>query len=215
MPIVQPGQAANPSGTGPATSAGAALFVAPWEVATMMRRAGFPNTELAQGVAIVGAESGFRIAADNGSHVGLFQIGDDKGYDRNLLKTDPQYNVNAAYAVWKSQGWARGWLNYEKGSSTKFTTVAASAVATSQKNVPNSKLASWTVHTDDISALHEASGAVPGGSAAYTAVQSAGSGVGSIVSALGQLDTWERAGEVIGGGVMFVLGAVLLARIST
>lgn len=190
-------------------------LVAPWEVATMMRRAGFPVTELATGVAIVGAESGFRVDADNGSHVGLFQIGDDKGYDRNRLKTDPQYNVNAAYLVWKSQGWARGWLNYENGSSSKFTNIAASAVAQSRKNVPDSKLRTWTVHSDDTSALHETFDAVPGGDTAYTGVQSAVGGVGDIVSALGNLDTWERAGEVVAGTVMFLIGAVLLARIST
>lgn len=189
--------------------------VAPWEVATMMRRAGFPVTEIAQGVAIVGAESGYRVDADNGSHVGLFQIADDKGYDRVKLKTDAQYNVNAAFLVWKSQGWARGWLNYENGASRKFTNIAASAVAQSRKNVPDAKLRGWDVHSDDTSALHEAVGAVPGGDAAYTGVQGAVGGVGDFVSLLGQMDTWVRAGEVVGGAVMFLLGAVLLARIST
>lgn len=193
--------------------------VSPWEVATMMRRAGFPNSELAQGVAIVGAESGFRVDAENTSssvhHIGLFQIASDKGYDNDKLKHDAQYNVNAAYLVWKSQGWARGWLNYENGSSRKFTNIATSAVAQSKKNVPDNKLRGWNVHKDDISAVHEAVGVVPGGSDVYEGVQTAGSAVGDFLGLLGELDTWIRAGEIVGGAVMFMVGTVLLARVAT
>jgi len=197
------------------SAVGAGGFVTPWEVATMMRRAGFPDKELITGVSIAMAESSLRVAADNGSHVGLFQIADDKGYDRDKLKSDPQYNVNAAYQVWKRQGWVRGWLRWENGASFKFLKTAAAGVATSKQKVPQTKLKGWDVHSDDISALHEATGAVPGGSSAYEAVQSVGGGVADLVGTLTQLDTWVRAGEVIGGGVMFIAGMVLLARIGS
>jgi hypothetical protein len=184
----------------------------------MMRRAGFPTKELVTGVSIAMAESSLHVDADNGSHVGLFQIADDKGYDRGKLKSDPQYNVNAAYQVWKSQGWARGWLNYEHGASYKNTATAAAAVAQSRKAVPDSKLKGWTVHSDDTSAAHGVADAV-GAGGVYQGVQDVAGGVtdtvGGALSILTNLDTWVRVGEVVGGSVMFIAGMVLLARINT
>lgn len=206
MPIVSPGAA---------RSVGTSGIVTPWEVATMMRRAGFPTKELVTGVSVAIAESGLRVSADNGTHFGLFQIAGDKGYDNARLKSNPQYNVNAAYRVWQSQGWARGWLNYEKGASYAHTAEAAAGVAASRKKVPDTKLKTWNVHSDDISAAHEAAGAVPGGSAAYDAVKGGVTGVGDFLSLLSNLDTWVRAGEVLGGAVMFIAGMILLARIET
>lgn len=206
MPIISPSAG---------RTEGIAGYVTPWEVATMMRRAGFPTKELVTGVSVAIAESGLRVDADNGTHVGLFQIGQEKGYDRAKLKSDPQYNVNAAYQVWKSQGWARGWLNYEHGASYKYVGEAAAGVATSRKNVADTKLANWDVHSNDISAFHEASGAVPGGSAAYTAVQSVGGGAVDLLGQLGKLDTWVRGGEILAGSVLFIAGMILLAKINT
>lgn len=185
----------------------------------MMRRAGFPDTQLVQGVAIAIAESSLKVNAKNEQgtvdHIGLFQIAGDKGFDNAKLESDPQYNVNAAYQVWKRQGWSRGWLMWENGASLKHMTEAAAGVATSRKKVPNTELKGWNVHSDDISVGHEIVGAVPGGDTVYEGVQSAAGGVGDIVGALGKLDTWTRAGEVLAGTAMFLIGAVLLARIST
>jgi Lysozyme like domain len=206
VPIVSPGAA---------RSVGTAGYVTPWEVATMMRRAGFPAKELVTGVSVAIAESTLRVGADNGTHFGLFQIAGDKGYDNAKLKSDPQYNVNAAYQVWKSQGWARGWLNYENGASYTHTAEAAAGVAQSKKAVPDAKLRGWSVHSNDISAVHEAAGAVPGGSATYDAVKGSVSGVGDLISILTTLDTWVRVGEVVGGSVMFIAGMILLGKEST
>lgn len=203
MPIITPGIA---------RSAGISGYVTPWEVATMMRRAGFPAKELATGVAVAIAESGLKVDSDNGTHVGLFQIGQEKGYDREKLKHDPQYNVNAAYQVWKSQGWSRGWLNYEHGASYQYAGEAAKAVAQSKKNVPDKNLPKWTVHSNDISAAHEAAGAVPGGSTAYNAVKGTASGIGDLVGFVTNLDYWLRGGEILAGVVMFIVGMVLLAK---
>lgn len=207
MPIITPGAA---------RSAGISGYVTPWEVATMMRRAGFPAKELPTGVAIAIAESGLKVDADNGTHVGLFQIGQEKGYDRAKLKSDPQYNVNAAYLVWKSQGWARGWLNYENGASYQYAGEAAKAVAQSKKNVPDTKLKTWNVHSNDISAVHEAAGAVPGGGQVYDATKGAVSavtgGIGDLVGFVTNLDYWLRGGEILAGAVMFIVGMVLLAK---
>lgn len=186
--------------------------VTPWEVATMMRRAGFPEKEIPHGVAVMLAESSGHVTADNGTHVGLFQIGDDKGYDRDKLKNDPQYNVNAAFQVWKRQGWYNGWDRWESGAWMKHLAEGVAALASSKKMVQPADLGKWTVHSDDTSALHEVVDPLPGGDTAYNAVKTGVGGVGDLIGILTNLDTWERAGEVVGGFVLMVTGFVLLVR---
>lgn len=83
-------------------------------------------------VAIARAESGNNVSAKNpsSSALGLFQIlwSAHKNFDYNRLLTDGQYNTNAAFAIYKSQG-LTAWVVYTTGAYKKFLNEARAAVA--------------------------------------------------------------------------------------
>lgn len=101
-------------------------------VANLMRMVGFPESEIATGVAIAMAESGWNPnatgrAVPSRPDRGLFQINDiHKGnawYPSNIY--DPLENVKAAYQVWKERGGSwRPWVVYQNGMYRKYLTAA-------------------------------------------------------------------------------------------
>ena len=107
------------------------------QLRTYAQNAGFPESELDTVVAVALAESSgipnnYNGKGDDDSY-GIMQINmlDRPGYrmgterraawglENNQQLFDPQTNFNAAYDVWKSQGWG-GWGAYTNGSYRQF-----------------------------------------------------------------------------------------------
>src|SRR5690242_17260338 len=98
-------------------------------VANLMRQVGFPESEIATGVAIARAESSWNPNAFNGSNrngssdAGLWQINtihrNAPYYPRNL--NDPLQSTQAAFAIWKNAGgrWTP-WSVYNSGAYRQF-----------------------------------------------------------------------------------------------
>jgi hypothetical protein len=96
------------------------------EIRSYASKAGFTGADLDIAVAVAMAESGGNTTAHNGKgkddSYGLWQInmygamGPDRrkqfGLTSNEQLYDPTINAKAAYAIHKSQGWARGWTTY-------------------------------------------------------------------------------------------------------
>lgn len=77
------------------------------DIMAVAQNAGFSGDDLSTAIAIALAESSGNPSAvgDNGDSIGLWQI-DTKyhsEYDKTSLK-DPQYNANAAYAIYTDAG---------------------------------------------------------------------------------------------------------------
>lgn len=106
------------------------------QVAGLVKKAGFPAADQASMVAIIKAESGNNTTAThknaNGSiDRGLAQINSvHSQFDANRLLSDPQYNVNAAYSIFKGQGLS-AWATYTSGAYKKYLNEARSGVANS------------------------------------------------------------------------------------
>lgn len=102
------------------------------QVAALMRKAGFPESDLVTMVAVCKAESGFRVEAKNqhSSASGLLQIlwSVHRQYDQRKLLSDAQYNINAGYDIYKSQG-KRAWVAYTSGAYQKYVNEARQGVA--------------------------------------------------------------------------------------
>lgn len=102
------------------------------QVAAVARKAGFPESELVTIVAICSAESGRRVEVKNAnsSASGLWQIlwSVHQKYDQRKLLSDAQYNANAAYEIYKSQG-LRAWVAYTSGAYKKYLNAARQGVA--------------------------------------------------------------------------------------
>ncbi len=103
------------------------------QVAALVKKAGFPASEHVTAVAVCKAESHFLVEARNlnSSARGLFQIlaSVHRRYDERLLVSDPQYNTNAAYNIWKANGSWRPWSAFNSGAYTKFLAEARQGVA--------------------------------------------------------------------------------------
>lgn len=91
----------------------------------MLSKAGFTDNEKPTMKAIIQAESGGRANAINTKNTngsidrGLAQINSvHKQYDPKQLM-DPQYNLNAAHDIYKSQG-LKAWSTYNNGAYKKF-----------------------------------------------------------------------------------------------
>lgn len=104
------------------------------EIRTHAAKAGFTGTDLDIAVAVALAESGGNTQAHNGtgqdnSH-GLWQINmygamgparrKQFGLTSNEQLFDPAINAKVAYAIFKSQGWRRGWTTY---GTEKYETI--------------------------------------------------------------------------------------------
>ena len=101
--------------------------LSPNQIAAVVRKAGFPESQVAMAVAIAYAESGGDPAAVNNrnrngsSDYGLFQI--NSVHKAKLAKhnwRDPQENAKMAYLIWEEAGskW-RPWATYNSGSYKK------------------------------------------------------------------------------------------------
>jgi hypothetical protein len=117
---------------------------------TYARKAGFTGSDITTAVAIAIAESGLVIKAYNpetssgtvqgsGSR-GLWQIYGAAHPEYNSDDVyDPQTNANAAYAVYKSQGWG-AWTTWSSGDYLQYLAVAAgneTSTTTVAKVLPN------------------------------------------------------------------------------
>lgn len=190
--------------------------VAPWEVATMLRKHGCPQKWLITMVAVAGAESNYYVNPPdktglNPHPLGLFQIYNHPSYNQDRLANDPDYNTQAAVNVLTGSGSPKPWQTYTNGGYSKFMATARAAVIESGQRVKAQSLPSWTVNSDDTSAAHDAAGAV-GLGGAYEGVQGAGSAAENAVGVLTNPDTWVRVGQIVGGLVCVILGVVLLGR---
>lgn len=113
-------------------------------VANLMRQVGFPESEIATGVAIARAESSWNPNAYNGSNrngssdSGLWQINtihrNAPYYPTNL--NDPLQSTKAAYAIWKNAGgkWTP-WSVYNSGAYRQYLQAAPPIQGGGQQNI--------------------------------------------------------------------------------
>jgi len=110
-------------------------------VADMMRAAGFPESAIAEGIAIARAESGWRENAVNNSNrngsvdQGLWQINtvhrNESWYPKNL--NDPYQSTVAAFNLWKRRGGSWGdWTVYNSGAYRQYLQAVPAARTVSQ-----------------------------------------------------------------------------------
>lgn len=102
------------------------------QVAALMRKVGFPESDLVTMVAVCKAESGFRVEAKNpsSSASGLLQIlwSVHKQYDQRKLLSDAEYNIRAGFDIYKSQG-KKAWVAWSSGAYQKYMNEARQGVA--------------------------------------------------------------------------------------
>lgn len=102
------------------------------QVAALMRKVGFPESDLVTMVAVCKAESGFRVEAKNpsSSASGLLQIlwSVHRNYDQRRLLSDAEYNIRAGLDIYRSQG-KNAWVAYSSGAYKKYVNEARQGVA--------------------------------------------------------------------------------------
>lgn len=105
----KPPNASNPGGLSRSDS-----------IDSMLGKAGFSPSQFSTMRGIIQAESGGKVNATNSNtngtiDRGLAQINSvHKQFDANKLLSDPQYNLNAAHEIYKSQGY-KAWSTYNNG----------------------------------------------------------------------------------------------------
>lgn len=101
------------------------------QIARYASNAGFAGDDLVTAIAIALAESGGdpSIEGDGGTSYGLWQIHwtVHPEFDRNKLK-DPQYNANAAYALYFRRGNFKDWTTYNTDAYAAFLNTAQAGV---------------------------------------------------------------------------------------
>lgn len=111
------------------------------QIAALAKSAGWAGEDVVTAVAVALAESGGnpRALADDSDDLsyGLWQInmlgamGPERrrafGLTSNEQLYDPATNARAAHAIWRSQGWQRGWGAYSSGAYRKHLPVARAA----------------------------------------------------------------------------------------
>lgn len=103
------------------------------QIAAVASNAGFQGDDLTTAVAIALAESGGdsqNQTGDGGTSWGLWQIHwtVHPEFDKNQL-LNPQYNANAAFALYSARGGTFGdWSAYNNGSYLAFLSAASGAV---------------------------------------------------------------------------------------
>lgn len=102
------------------------------QVAALVKKVGFPQADWVTMVAVCRAESGFVVEAKNpsSSASGLFQIlwSVHKRFDQRKLLSDAEYNVRAAFDIYKSQG-KKAWVAWSSGAYKKYLNAARQGVA--------------------------------------------------------------------------------------
>lgn len=126
-------------------------------LADLMRKAGFPESEIGIGLAVAFGESGFREDAnhsnpDGSIDLGIFQINSKAHASRLAGKdwTDPWTNVQLAKEVWDERGgsWAP-WVVYQNGVSPR-------AVPTTRLTVTGTPVANGGVYSTGNGSLRNA-----------------------------------------------------------
>jgi hypothetical protein len=105
--------------------------LSPREVALLVLSTGWTGEDAVTAVAVVGAESGFRIRAKNVAKngtfdAGLFQINSIHGYNEGTLYV-PGLNAQAAYKLYQRRGF-QPWVAYKNGRYREFMQIARQAV---------------------------------------------------------------------------------------
>lgn len=156
------------------------------QMETYARGAGFAGNDVIIAGAVGMAESGGRTDAINFIPcVGIWQI-NIRAHPQYTIKEmeDPAQNAQAAYGVFKSEGWARGWTTYSSGKYKRYLTAATKAYGTST------------------------TAAIPGGPVNPIKV---GENLGTIIKAVNVVQdptTWKRAAFIMIGVVMIMIGLV-------
>jgi hypothetical protein len=108
------------------------------EIRAAASKAGFSGDDLTVAVAVALAESGGDTTSHNtdsstgDNSYGLWQInmlgsmGPERRKRFNLKSNDELFNADtnarAAYGIWKTQGWAKGWTTYKSGKYRLYMT---------------------------------------------------------------------------------------------
>lgn len=159
-----------------------------------------PSVVIAVPIAL--AESGGKIAAvnhnKNGStDYGLWQINSIHGYDPQRLVSDPNYNADAAVAIWKSAGgkWTP-WSTYTSGAYKKF--------AGGNITDPGTE---WDINVPGIGNVDEndVTGALGDITGPFAAI-------GKVFGYLGNAGFWLKVGLAILGVTAGIIGLVLLLK---
>lgn len=102
------------------------------QVASLVKKVGFPEADWVTMTAVCSAESGRRVEAKNpsSSASGLFQIlwSVHKKFDQRKLLSDAEYNARAAFDIYKSQG-KKAWVAWSSGAYKKYVNAARQGVA--------------------------------------------------------------------------------------
>lgn len=101
------------------------------QCAALMRKVGFPESDLVTMVAVAIAESGLRVEAYNPSSAsGILQVlwNVHRQYDKRRLLSDAEYNIKAGHDIYVSQG-KRAWVAYSSGAYQKYVNQARQGVA--------------------------------------------------------------------------------------
>lgn len=110
---------------------------------SVLRAAGFSPAAAAVGTGIMYAESRRVVEAthhnSNGStDYGLMQINSIHGYDSKRLVTDPLYNADCAYRIYKDAGGTWGpWSTYHNGSYVAGQTAETAGTVSLPTNIPD------------------------------------------------------------------------------
>jgi hypothetical protein len=139
---------------------------------------------------------------DGSTDDGPWQVNSVHGFDRNRLRSDPAYTVDAAHKVWQQQGW-RAWVTYKTGAYLAF--MGKDAELTSGDNAGFLD----TIKDGAIGALGPAGLPLKAVDALGNPVSAATSGIdaiGGVISALADPSTYLRLGKGALGGVLIVIG---------
>lgn len=102
------------------------------QVAALVKKVGFPEVDWVTMTAVCSAESGRRVEAKNpsSSASGLFQVrwSVHKQFDQRKLLSDAEYNVRAAFDIYKSQG-KKAWVAWSSGAYKQYLNAARQGVA--------------------------------------------------------------------------------------
>lgn len=132
--------------------------------------AGFAGDDLDIAVAVALAESGGRTDAYNGKgrdrSYGLWQInmygnmGPARQREFGLASFDdlkqPDVNAKAAYKIWKSQGWQRGWTTYSSGAYKTHLDAAKATSGTAPRDGIEDKISDAAGKLNPVAGVGEA-----------------------------------------------------------
>jgi len=189
------------------------------QLRALARQAGFSDNESAIAASIALAESGGVQNATNhntngSTDYGLWQINSvHSQYDASRLMSDPVYNARAAFEIYKAaNNHFTPWSAYNSNANRKFLPQggllgsavrgwfgAGDATASAIKNNPVTDAAGSAAKS-----VGDAAAALP------NSVTALNNTVGQIGGKLFNLDFWKRAGIVLIGAVLVMLGFIFV-----